>query len=236
MSKVQHQRWIKRLIFMLALIFLPLLTGLGFWQLDRAGQKQVLLQQWQSAPELEYLPEIEVATVGSRLALEGLFESDRYYLLDNRTRGGRVGYEVIGVFFPDHHGHTLLVNLGWVEGSASRAELPEVTLPGEWVQLQGRLVQPSEPLLLARDHWPENRVVRIQQVDMARMSASHPQLYPLLLQLDQPLVSGLELGWSIVNISPERHLGYAVQWFGLALVLLSGCLIMFFYGKGRRVI
>ena len=236
MSKVQHQRWIKRIIFLLALIFLPLLTGLGFWQLDRAGQKQILLQQWQRAPQLVHLPETDAVTVGSRLDLAGRFEPDTYYLLDNRTREGRVGYEVIGVFLPEHQGQTILVNLGWIAGSASRAELPEVELPVESLRLQGRLVQPVDSFLLARDYWPENRVIRIQQIDMARMSVRHPRLYPLLLRLDQSLVSGLEPGWKIVNISPERHLGYAVQWFGLALVLLSGCLVMFFYGKQKGAV
>ena len=47
--------------------------------------------------------------------------------------------------------------------------------------------------------------------------------YPLLdfqIELDANAVHGFRREWKIqTTISPEKHLGYAVQWFGLALAL-----------------
>ena len=47
-------------------------------------------------------------------------------------------------------------------------------------------------------------------------------LYPAVLQVAEPLIPELKVGWSVVNMPPEKHLGYALQWFALAFVLAIG--------------
>jgi cytochrome oxidase assembly protein ShyY1 len=42
-------------------------------------------------------------------------------------------------------------------------------------------------------------------------------LFPDVVRLESS--PGLDTGWIVVNLTPEQHLGYAVQWFALATAL-----------------
>ena len=44
-------------------------------------------------------------------------------------------------------------------------------------------------------------------------------LAPGILKLDEASPGAFRTGWQAVNMMPERHTGYALQWFGLALAL-----------------
>ncbi|MCP4063778.1 MAG: SURF1 family protein, partial [Gammaproteobacteria bacterium] len=51
-SQGQHRQWHfdwRLLVF--SGVFLPILIGLGVWQLNRAEEKQLLLNQWQQEAE-----------------------------------------------------------------------------------------------------------------------------------------------------------------------------------------
>src|SRR5690606_11009039 len=112
-------------------VFLPLLIGLGFWQLNRAQEKQLLLDQWyvqQALPPvtINNLDEIENGNIGSEniegrnievrnkgtLVLQGKFDQAQYWLLEHRFYKGKLGYEVLMVFHT-MAGEHLLVNRGW---------------------------------------------------------------------------------------------------------------------------
>ena len=45
-------------------------------------------------------------------------------------------------------------------------------------------------------------------------------LWPYILYLQDGSEALLETHWRMVQMGPEKHLGYAVQWFGLALTLV----------------
>ncbi|WP_299202374.1 SURF1 family protein [uncultured Amphritea sp.] len=227
LSKVQRLPVSKWLIVILALLLIPLLLWLGVWQLQRADEKQKLLDRWSSArTDLTELPERE-STEPVGVSLHGQFISDVIYLLDNRTREGRTGYEVIVPFKPDTDANAkhpvVLVNLGWLAASQYRDQLPDISLPSGSQSITGRLAIPSQAMQLSPDRWQENGRVRIQQLDMDRLALRHPGLYPAVIRIDKPLLSGLSVGWPVVNMTPERHVGYAIQWFGLAIVLMGGC-------------
>ncbi|MDO6563866.1 SURF1 family protein [Amphritea sp. 1_MG-2023] len=227
MSKVQRIPLSKWLMIILALLLIALLLWLGGWQLQRAKEKQQLLEQWNRAHiDLTVLPNPDHAeAVGVKLA--GYFLTDVIYLLDNRTREGQVGYEVVVVFRIDkaeqRETPLVLINLGWIKGSQYRDQLPAIELPDGPQEIVGRLITPLPAVQLHSDDWQDAGHVRIQQLDMARLSARHPNLYPAIMRIDKPLLPQLSVGWPVVRMSPQRHIGYAVQWFGLAMVLMVGC-------------
>lgn len=66
-----------------------------------------------------------------------------------------------------------------------------------------------------------DRVV-VQSLDVAALAdARGLELLRYALVIDEGQAGGLEYDWSpIPQIGPEKHLGYAVQWFGLAVALL----------------
>ena len=106
-------------------LLVPLMLGLGFWQLDRADQKRAhqdtLFSRLASAPVAgrdTLAPE-----PFQRVRLEGRFEADRYFLVDNQVADGVVGYWVVQSFSTPQ-GVRWLVNRGWIAGG------DHATVPG----------------------------------------------------------------------------------------------------------
>jgi cytochrome oxidase assembly protein ShyY1 len=210
---------------LLTLVLVPLMVGLGFWQLQRAGEKAELAGNWemrvQQAPvALSGLAVDDPAALSyRRVRIAGVFEPGRYFLVDNRTRRGRFGYEVLGVLRSDST--TVLVNRGWMEGDPARRSLPRVPAVDGAVEITGHVyVAPGRPYLLAEQQltpgWP--KVIQAVEMDKISTSLDDPVFpYPVRLDPDQP--GALVTDWQIVNVSPEKHRGYAVQWFTMAAVL-----------------
>lgn len=217
----------------LTAVLLPLLIGLGFWQLERAGEKAALAAAfdarsraapvpvdqalWRKPPEeLAYLP----------VFASGRFVPGRHLLLDNRIREGRFGYEVVSLLELDNGSGKVLVNRGWLQGDASRLQLPVIPETTGRVEVQGHLyVAPGKPYLLAEQQldgpWPR----RLQALEMEKLApALTSELgasvapYPVRIDAGQP--GALDVAWQVVNVSPAKHRGYAVQWFTMAAVLL----------------
>jgi surfeit locus 1 family protein len=212
-----------------ALVF-PVLLGLGYWQTDRAGAKQDLVEQ-RAATE-----------IAAPLTLDGhmpLGDADRYrpaevrgrylaeqqWLLDNRVYRGQPGYHVFTPFVVEgDEKPALLVNRGWVAVGASRDYLPALPVPENQVTLYGRLDSPASVGLVVGEVPLESVAdkVVVQSLDIAALGAVRGMdLLRYALVIDDGQAGGLQYDWSpIPEMGPEKHLGYAVQWFGLAVALL----------------
>ncbi|MBA6413813.1 SURF1 family protein [Parahaliea sp. F7430] len=213
-------------------LLLPLLVALGFWQLDRAEQKRELAAAWEErqaeAPvPLSALWDAELGELPYRaVSVQGHFDSQRYLLLDNRMRQRQFGYEVLGVFHLQASDRKVLVNRGWLAGDAARRALPEVRQPSGVLQLQGRLyVSPGEPYLLGEQDLLADWPLVLQGLEMDKLQAALQtrlggELFPYTLRLDADDPAALLADWPLVNVSPAKHSGYALQWFSMALVLL----------------
>ncbi|NIR60109.1 MAG: SURF1 family protein [Gammaproteobacteria bacterium] len=211
----------------LVAIGLLVLGALGVWQLERAEDKRVLLERYearrQGPPiELDSPPRPGEDLRYYRVRVTGRFDAGRHYLLDNQLHHGRLGFEVITPLRLRGSPAAVLVDRGWVPMGRTRRELPDIPTAEGRVSLVGTLREPPQsgmrlgPPDVAGAGWP--RV--IQYVDVERVSdqLDYPVArYTLALAEEQP--HGFVRRWEPVVIGPGRHLGYAVQWFGLALAL-----------------
>lgn len=222
-SKADSRRRFKWLRLGLWLLGVPLLLFLGSWQLQRAEQKRVWLQQLNEAPAttvsgaLERLARYDWVPVELQIELVPM----KVFLLDNRTWQGRVGYEVVVPIRVDE-GSWWLGSLGWIAAPPRREQLPEVELSRRWLNVEGVLSRPMASVTLAASQvepgWPR----RIQSLDLQQIrTALAMPVEPLVLHLKTAVSEVIMPREKIyTGIEPERHVGYAVQWFGLALVLM----------------
>jgi surfeit locus 1 family protein len=229
--------------FVLSVAMLGLLLRLGVWQLDRAQFKETLAGQAlkNSAQSPSMAHEI-MQQAGSEswyfrpVRVVGRFDTTRQYLLDNRTLDGRAGYHVLSVFM--YGTHRLLVNRGWVPVGADRQELPNVQTDAQQQTLTGRLAPlPGSGLMLGdagyqQMGWP--RVV--QSVELKTINAQLDlSLLPAVLLLDSANPACLSCRWAAVRgISADRHSGYALQWFSLAIALVLLLVAASFFGSRRH--
>lgn len=209
-------------------VLMPMLLWLGLWQLERE-QEKIAMQADHAARSAASARAVQAVDWESddlvyvKIEATGQYDNERSYLLDNRIFQGRVGYEVLTPF-RTNDGVDLLVNRGWIEAGPTRNELPQVEVVSGQVQISGTIHVPlEEPFLLSdvqEEHgtgWP--RVVQsINMGEIADQLGWPLRPYSVRLMAGSP---GLEQdNWPIVNMQPEKHRGYAVQWFTMATALL----------------
>jgi len=200
------------------------LVKLGLWQSSRALQKEQRLsriEQLKSQPPLS-LQQITLLSVNENIndmpvVIEGVFDEQAVFLLDNQVNKGRLGYRAYQVLISEQH--VVLVNLGWIQGSVNRQELPEVkALSGKYlVRGNVRLIEIGIQLqeqIFSEVHWP----LRVQQVELDKFSTLlNRQLLPFVIYVDKNEQIGFEKNWQPIVMPPEKHRAYAFQWFSLAI-------------------
>jgi len=206
---------------LLAIPLMPLLIWLGFWQLDRAEQKQQLLQSYQQrlAESSIRLHGDEILPNYSQVEVVGQFDNRYQWLLDNRVLKGRVGYEVISPFRLDN-GAIVLINRGWVQAPRLRSDLPVITKIQGRVTLLASVYRPSvNPLVNQSSNqiqWPH--IINTVSFDEMALQSSLT-LAATYLRIDELSSAALTTDWRVINTQPEKHTAYAVQWFAMALAL-----------------
>lgn len=216
----------------LALVaLLPLLTKLGFWQLDRAEEKQALYTEYQDRISAEpvdlgqptHLRGQPEEMYWRRCLLRGTYDPEVVYLLDNQVVRGQVGYQVFTRFLLED-GASVLVNRGWTAAPERRTAVPEIITAGGAMTLTGMAKPPPVTgLALGRGKAEElaDDLVRVQRIDIARITAdNHWSLLPYIVRLDPPAPTGMSRVLPEPGSGKEKHLGYAFQWFALAATLL----------------
>jgi cytochrome oxidase assembly protein ShyY1 len=154
-------------------------------------------------------------------------------LLDNQRRGAAVGARVYAVLRP-REGAPLLVDLGWLPVPGDR-RFPEPALPTGEVRVEGLLSPPTgSGIALGPPFTPLEPAGAAQRLLLTRLDlpalSEHLQV-PLssrVLRLDPSLPTGYARDLEVLanTLPPERHRGYALQWFGLAFTVLVTAIFM----------
>lgn len=227
----------------LVVVGVALFARLGIWQYGRAQEKYASIAAVANVvAKREALPLVQTANEGARASAydwvegSGAFADIDPVLLDEQIRNGRVGVRVYRVFVMENAdrsvGGHLLVDVGWVPWPPDRS-LPNLPFPETArMEIRGLLAPPPPygiPLgsgIAHKDH--AFLATRIDLGDMAPdilnwAPNATPPLAPRVLRLDPTLPMGFERDLEILPnaMPPERHLGYAVQWFALALAAIA---------------
>ncbi|MDG0968745.1 MAG: SURF1 family protein [Porticoccaceae bacterium] len=219
-------------IIVSSLLLFPVLLALGFWQLDRAEQKRDIVNDFianQQAAPLRARQLVQGRNYQYRSAiLRGSLDGTRRIFLDNRVKYGRPGYEVLEALLIDALGRNgqqqrILVNRGWVPASLDRLQLPTIESVDVEAVFRGSLYRQLRGGYRLDDgikkvtQWPS----RVGWISAERSSTLFDEpFYDYQLRLDADSVGALDTGWPTVSVQPQKHTGYAVQWFAMAVVLL----------------
>ena len=221
------------------LLAIFVLVKLGLWQIDRGQEKQAIIDQHASAqtrgPIALNQSLIDSATLQTddHVQVNGQFTQGDYFLIDNQTFSGRVGYHVVALLDAPELDQRLPVNLGWIQIPGRRDELPAVELPDGDVAIAGRVHEPADrPFLLREQSFTDELPQRVQYFELASINEQMGlSLAPFSVLLDESIAFGFQREWPVVVSEPHRHYAYAVQWFGLAIAAL----VIFLVASRRRV-
>jgi surfeit locus 1 family protein len=206
---------------------------LGRWQWHRAEEKRALQRDFAAgvhaaAADLGERP-LSVLARYAHVVVRGHYEVGHQFLLDNISRDGQAGYEVLTPLQLDD-GRMALVNRGWLPlPGGSRQQLPDISVHG--AALEARMISArvdnfpvaglelghQPPALDAR--WPKlTSFPRANEL----AAALGRRVEPRQLLLDATQADGYRRDWqpASAGFGPERHLSYAVQWWSLAALVV----------------
>jgi len=220
--------------WMLALLGSALFARLGAWQLDRMHQKEAMLASvnavlaHREAQPFAVAADVAHARDYAWTAADGRFLATPAVLLDNQERDGRPGVRAYRVF-AGPGAAPVLVELAWLPVPGDR-RMPSVPVP-DVHHVAGLLAPPPSAGLAKGFAQPQpNGTLLFVALDItAVQQALHlPALAPRVLKLDPALPPTYPRDLDILpnTLPPSRHLGYAVQWFGLALTVLVTALVL----------
>ena len=214
---------------LLYLALVTLLISLGFWQLGRADEKKIFLtkQQLSADKEVISLKSIIGADLESlryrKVEISGRYDEEHQFLIDNQIVNGQAGYFVMTPLLVDGLKSAILVNRGWVALNKDRRVLPDVSITHQKATILGRVNNfPVVGIKLAgaeipTDGWPS--VVQVVDSDVLAGRLGY-SLVPFQVELNGEMNEGYHREWrKSAVMPPEKHIAYAVQWFGLAITL-----------------
>ena len=224
---------------LLALLFFCFFTSLGVWQLKRADQKSLLLKTYTSRTQQAPLTAQDLIHPNDlrfhRAQLEGKFDTQHSFLLDNKTFHGQIGYQVYTPFQAKGLKTLILVDRGFIPLGARRDVLPMLRTPTETIVITGLLNTPPTYVALGEmresreTRWP----LRVEFINLEQIKALMTHSFsPYIITLAPNHPAAYAIEWQAVIMGPERHRGYAVQWFALSLTLL----ILFVALNRRKII
>jgi surfeit locus 1 family protein len=224
-----------RIAFIVVMLALTaLFVVLGLWQMQRLGEKQALLSMIEErlgTPPRPLPPAAEWSALEGEdydyrpLTVAGHFLTEATVLVftslaDPRGEHGGPGYWVMTPFALDGGG-TIFVNRGFVPQPAAedRAALEPMNPRTGNLELTGigRLPEEASAFTPAPD--AANRIDWIR--DPARLAALanvEGPVAPVCLDLPAGAPGELPQGGETVVAFPNNHLGYALTWFGFAIL------------------
>lgn len=213
------------------------LLSLGFWQLERADEKRVIqssIIQAQSIPakivtQVDALMQKEYHQV----LLKGHYDNSKQFIYDNQIVNSNAGYYVLTPFVLEDK-TAILVNRGFIPWHGNRYKLANITVSETNGTIQVMLVKPRERIEF-QQHNNTTFPMLIQSLNIDRLSQlSNYQLVPMLARLDIKSDNGFYRKWQPFYGSIDKHLGYAIQWFLMAIVL-SVIAIMLLVKNSKKI-
>lgn len=220
------------------LVGVALGVRLGLWQIDRAAEKNALIAQFEQGQAK--VVELSNANIGTlpryqRVHFSGRYDARHQILLDNMPSQGQPmpGFRV-WTPLELQGGGWVLVDRGWLPMRATRTDLPALEVAEELREITGRVDELPEP------------GVRLGNQTIGNPAASWPQVlnYPRksdlervlgrplparIVRLDASQPEGYERNWNpSYSFGPQRHIGYAVQWFAMAAAMVVVYLVVSF--------
>lgn len=215
---------------LLILIVMAVTIRLGFWQRDRALQKEALqaqIERYESAP-----PQTVGATplpLGGvqfrRVRATGTFRPDLVVYLDNRPYNDQPGFYVVMPLALQGGGY-VLVNRGWLPRNiAERDTIAPYDTPAGPVTVEGiGRADASRAFELGAGGSAPHQKIR-QNLGVASYAAETGlPLQPFVIEQTgfvPAAKDGLVRDWPAPDTGVERNYGYMLQWWGMAAAALG---------------
>ena len=213
----------KSKILIFAIIFVPITISLGFWQLDRAQEKKEIIANYDKLLTSEPISLNTKSTYKNwqPVTTMGRFK-DTVIFEDNAILSGRAGFKIYHLF-ENGDGSYVFVHRGFIERNMIKNNLPLIDTPTGKQSIKGSILIKQDNSFVQDIEESDARI--IQEFDIERLINKFPilkdrYLHPFLFNLDIRDKNKFLAIEKPVNMAASKHIGYAIQWFGLCIALI----------------
>lgn len=220
--------------FVIGWVLVAQFAALGVWQITRGFEKRESQQMFQDETGFSAWHHGMEVRPFQRLKATGRYDSERQVLLENIIINSRYGYYVITPLVDMDDEPVLLVNRGWIEKDSDTFDVRRLDVPASRLTVRGRVGSlPRAGMRMGDsftpgDDWPRNAVYPTLD-DVAAQLGQDVQ--PFVLLMDSEEEHGFFRNWVPTEFGPDKHFGYALQWFAMGIVLAG--LLVWNYRKKR---
>ncbi|MGI9078770.1 MAG: SURF1 family protein [Gemmatimonadaceae bacterium] len=202
---------------------------LGFWQLERLGERrssnELVRRRFAEPPVPAGSPAARPESLRfRRVRVDGVWDFDREIVLSAKTRDGSPGVHIVTPIRPSEGGPAVLVNRGWVYSpDAMTVDLErwreplEANVTGYVEELAPQSAKPAAPRDTKSRTW---RFLYADRVASAFPEGVAPYYVVALTEARQRPNSPVRLPAPAFSDGPHRS--YAVQWFSFAVIAVVG--------------
>lgn len=210
---------------------------LGLWQLDRAAEKveaqrELEAELRESAPPIETMPAAYLFDdnpdlLNRHVTLTGRYLNDRAILLLAEFFDSQIGYGVVTPFQLANDERVVLVHRGWTSGILPAGVEPDLRPVEGRLTLKAQIhVPPANARVIASEIDPSQWPLRMRSLEIDVLDSLFEQpLFPYEVRLTPEQPGVLVRHWPAVDVNVNQNLSYAVQWFGLALLVVFAALL-----------
>ena len=200
------------------------LVSLGFWQLDRADEKRSI----EAAIKKANSGAVELIVSENNLQdkeyyevrLQGEYINDKQFIYDNQIVDQASGYYVLTPFALNDQSKAILINRGFIPWNGRRDKLADIFIEQGEREIKVQISKPIKRMELKVSEVSREFPVLLQALDIEEMSAiAQLDFSQVVGLLDANSIGGFVRKWEPYTGSIEKHVGYAIQWFLMALVL-----------------
>ena len=200
------------------------LVSLGFWQLDRADEKRGIEASIKQANtgSVELIRKEEGLQTKEyyEVRLQGKYLSDKQFIYDNQIVDQVSGYYVLTPYALEGQSKAILINRGFIPWNGRRDKLADIVIGQETREIKVQISKPIKRMELKPSEVGIQFPVLIQSIDLQDMAdRAKVDFSSVIGLLDASASNGFIRKWEPYTGSIEKHIGYAVQWFLMALVL-----------------
>lgn len=234
---------LKLLSSIIFVLCISLFLSLGFWQLDRAEEKDRIVnlyseRQSLDSEKLDSFLNIDItSTYYKKYKLTGSY-INKTFLIDNKIKNKKPGFNVISLFSLYPTNEIIAVDRGWIEMKGSRKNihknfefLNNQNIDKNVQEINGYIYPREKSYTIGEISTDENWPRLIQALNfeeiMETIDEKNFLVSGVVFRLGPDNRFGFDRSWEIISMSSSKHLAYAFQWFAMAIALIILILIFF---------
>jgi surfeit locus 1 family protein len=231
-SKKPLPEWLP---FVVGIFLVVQFFGLSTWQISRGLEKREQQNLYTDDSGFTNWTDGMVVRPYQRLKVQGQFDTEHQFLLDNIILNSRYGYYVVTPLRLNDNNDVLLVNRGWIEKAGDDVEASMLAVDASTLTVHGRAGSLPRAGYKMGDAispgsaWPKHAVYPALDEIAAELGEG---VQPFVLLMEPDYEFGFVRHWAPEEMGAGRHFAYALQWFAMGAVLAA--LLIWNYRRRRH--